>query len=40
MFETRQVLRSTQHALEIPQLQSDYDACWRGIRKQFSGGHA
>jgi homogentisate 1,2-dioxygenase len=40
MFETRQVLRATRHALEIPQLQRDYDACWSGIRKHFIGGNA
>jgi homogentisate 1,2-dioxygenase len=40
MFETRQVLCATQYALEIPQLQRDYDACWQGIRKHFTGGHA
>ena len=38
--ETRQVLRATRHALEIPQLQRDYDACWSGIRKHFIGGNA
>jgi homogentisate 1,2-dioxygenase len=40
MFETRQVLRATRHALEIPQLQRDYDACWSGIRKHFIRGNA
>ena len=35
MFETRQVLRPTRHALEIPELQGDYDACWQGLRRQF-----
>ena len=40
MFETRQVLCATQHALEIPELQRDYDACWQGIRKRFNGGRA
>ena len=40
MFETRQVLCATQHALEIPQLQRDYDACWQGIRKHFNGAKA
>jgi len=37
MFETRQVLRATQHALAMPQLQPDYDACWQGLRKHFRG---
>ena len=40
MFETHQVLRATQHALEIPELQRDYDSCWRGIRKHFHGDNA
>jgi homogentisate 1,2-dioxygenase len=40
MFETRQVLRATKRALEIPQLQRDYDACWQGIRKHFNGANA
>jgi homogentisate 1,2-dioxygenase len=34
------VLRATQHALAMPQLQSDYDSCWQGIRKHFKGGNA
>ena len=38
MFETRQLLRPTRHALEIPELQRDYDACWQGLRRQFTGG--
>jgi homogentisate 1,2-dioxygenase len=38
MFETRQVLRPTRHALEMPQLQRDYDACWLGLRRHFTGG--
>jgi homogentisate 1,2-dioxygenase len=36
MFETGQVLRPTEFAMACPQLQSDYDACWNGIRKFFS----
>ncbi|WP_443190273.1 homogentisate 1,2-dioxygenase [Pseudomonas indica] len=35
MFETGQVLRPTRHALECPQLQQDYDACWAGLTKTF-----
>ena len=35
MFETGSVLRPTARALECPQLQSDYDACWSGMRKTF-----
>jgi homogentisate 1,2-dioxygenase len=37
MFETRQVLRATQHALALPQLQPDYDQVWDGLRKTFTG---
>jgi homogentisate 1,2-dioxygenase len=40
MFETRQLLRPTRHALEIPQLQRDYDECWQGLRRHFTGGTA
>ncbi|HTB47961.1 MAG TPA: homogentisate 1,2-dioxygenase [Acetobacteraceae bacterium] len=35
MFETRQVLRPTRHALAMPELQRDYDACWQGLRRKF-----
>lgn len=35
MFETGKVLRPSYHALECPQLQSDYDACWDGIARTF-----
>jgi homogentisate 1,2-dioxygenase len=35
MFETGRVLRPSYHALECPQLQSDYDACWNGIARTF-----
>jgi homogentisate 1,2-dioxygenase len=38
MFETRQALRPTRFALETPALQRDYDACWRGLDKRFTGG--
>jgi homogentisate 1,2-dioxygenase len=40
MFETRQVLRATRHALALPQLQADYDSVWNGLRKTFTGGNA
>ena len=40
MFETRQLLRPTRHALEIPELQRDYDACWQGLHRRFTGGTA
>lgn len=35
MFETGRVLRPSRQALECPQLQSDYDACWDGIARTF-----
>ncbi len=37
MFETRHVLRPTRHALESPELQRDYDACWSGLDRRFRG---
>ena len=37
MFEGRHVLRPTRAALTSPQLQRDYAACWRGLRKHFTG---
>jgi homogentisate 1,2-dioxygenase len=37
MFETSQVLRASRYALESPALQPDYDACWRGLGKMFTG---
>ncbi|HVS77177.1 MAG TPA: homogentisate 1,2-dioxygenase [Steroidobacteraceae bacterium] len=36
MFETRTVLRPARLALELPQLQSDYARCWRGLGRRFS----
>jgi homogentisate 1,2-dioxygenase len=36
MFESGQVLRPTQYALECPQLQKDYDSCWAGMAKTFT----
>ena len=38
MFETRWLLRPTPAALAAPQLQTDYAACWQGLRKHFTGG--
>ena len=35
MFETRTVIRPTQHALQSPELQQNYLECWQGIRKHF-----
>ncbi len=37
MFESRYVIRPTRFALEAPQLQSDYLACWQGLVKHFTG---
>ena len=36
MFETRAVIHPTRQALESPQLQREYQDCWRGLRKHFS----
>jgi homogentisate 1,2-dioxygenase len=38
MFETRAVIRPTQQALELPQLQRNYHECWQGLRKRFAAG--
>ena len=35
MFETGRVLRPSRYALECPQLQRDYDACWSDMAKTF-----
>ncbi len=35
MFETRLALRPTRIALGLPQLQADYQDCWRGLEKHF-----
>lgn len=35
MFETRAVIHPTRQALESPQLQRDYYACWQGLAKHF-----
>ncbi len=37
MFETRNVIVPTVHAQQCPQLQRDYQDCWAGIRKNFTG---
>jgi homogentisate 1,2-dioxygenase len=37
MFETGQVLRASRHALATPALQRDYDACWNGLPRLFTG---
>ena len=36
MFETSQVLRPSQFALECAQLQPDYDACWASLPSTFT----
>ena len=36
MFETSQVLRPSQFALQSPQLQSSYDACWASLPATFN----
>jgi homogentisate 1,2-dioxygenase len=38
MFETRTPLAATDYALNSPQLQGDYQACWAGIQKHFDPG--
>jgi homogentisate 1,2-dioxygenase len=38
MFESRYVIQPTERALAAPQLQQDYAACWRGLRKHFDAG--
>jgi homogentisate 1,2-dioxygenase len=35
MFETRNPIIATEYALNSPQRQGDYQACWAGIRKHF-----
>jgi homogentisate 1,2-dioxygenase len=37
MFETSQVLQATRYALDLPELQADYDSCWKGLPKMFIG---
>jgi homogentisate 1,2-dioxygenase len=35
MFESRYVIHPTPYALSSPQLQRDYQACWRGLARHF-----
>jgi homogentisate 1,2-dioxygenase len=35
MFESRYVFHPTRQALELPQLQGDYQDCWSGLKKHF-----
>jgi homogentisate 1,2-dioxygenase len=37
MFEARFPIRPTRFALDTPALQRDYDSCWEGLPKMFSG---
>src|SRR5271165_6468226 len=37
MFESRYVIRPTRFALDAPQRQADYLACWQGLTKHFTG---
>jgi homogentisate 1,2-dioxygenase len=37
MFESRYVIHPTPEALASPQRQRDYQACWRGLAKHFTG---
>lgn len=37
MFESCVVLRPTQQALDGEELQADYDSCWAGMSKTFTG---
>lgn len=39
MFEARAVIRPTRQALEAPELQGDYQQCWRGLKKNFNPGN-
>jgi homogentisate 1,2-dioxygenase len=39
MFETRNILCPTRHALASPALQRDYQDCWLGIQKNFNPEH-
>jgi homogentisate 1,2-dioxygenase len=35
MFETTDVIRPTEHALNTSELQADYAECWKGLAKRF-----
>ncbi|MBC7692972.1 MAG: homogentisate 1,2-dioxygenase [Methylotenera sp.] len=37
MFESRYVLRPTAFALAAPELQKNYQDCWQGLKKNFTG---
>jgi homogentisate 1,2-dioxygenase len=36
MFESRSVIKPTEHALSLDTLQKNYSDCWQGIKKNFS----
>ena len=38
MFESRWAFAPTRFALECPERQRDYTDCWKGFRKNFTGG--
>jgi homogentisate 1,2-dioxygenase len=37
MFESRYLIHPTRYALDCPQRQRDYVACWEGLQRHFSG---
>ena len=37
MFESRYVMQVTRDAYERPERQRDYQNCWRGLQKHFTG---
>jgi homogentisate 1,2-dioxygenase len=37
MFESRYLIHPTPQALAAPQLQPDYQACWQGLDRHFTG---
>lgn len=39
MFESRDVLRPTQFAMEAAQLQPEYSRCWADLQKRFTPSH-
>lgn len=38
MFESRYLIQPTSHALNAPQLQTDYRQCWSDLKKNFKPG--
>jgi homogentisate 1,2-dioxygenase len=37
MFESRYLIHPTRFALDAPQLQKNYQACWQGLAKRYTG---